>query len=41
MRGRDAVLTGTAPDVAGAEQAVEAVAGVWGVRTVEDDVTKP
>ena len=41
MHGRDAVLTGTASDAEAAEQAVAAVTDVWGIRTVEDETTKP
>lgn len=41
MQGRDAVLTGTAADSDAAQQAVAAVASIWGVRMVEDETTKP
>ncbi len=41
MHGRDAVLTGAAADADAAKQAVDAVAAVWGVRTVQDETTKP
>ncbi|MEZ5933174.1 MAG: BON domain-containing protein [Alphaproteobacteria bacterium] len=41
MSGRDAYLTGTAPDAEAAQQAAEAVASIWGVRVVEDRAEKP
>ena len=41
MDGQIATLTGTAPDASAAEQAIEAVANVWGVREVQDETTKP
>lgn len=41
MQGRDAVLGGDAPDAGAAEQAMNAVAGVWGVRVVRDELAKP
>ncbi len=41
MHGRDAVLMGSAPDADGAQQAVDAIASVWGVRAVQDETTKP
>lgn len=41
MHGRDAVLSGTAPDADAATQAADAVGSVWGVRVVQDDSTKP
>ena len=41
MHGRDATLTGTAADAEVTQQAVEAVASVWGVRSVSDETTKP
>lgn len=39
--GRDATLTGSAPDAASASKAVEVVQGVWGVRAVIDEIDKP
>lgn len=41
MHGRDVILTGTASDAGAAQQAMEAVASVWGVRSVKDETTKP
>lgn len=41
MHGRDAILTGTAADAESAQQALDGVASVWGVRTVQDETTKP
>lgn len=41
MDGRDATLTGSAPDAAAAEQAMKTVADVWGVRVVHDETVKP
>jgi hypothetical protein len=41
MQGRDAVLTGSAPDAASLEQAADAVSQVWGVRVVRDETEKP
>ncbi|MEM8952168.1 MAG: BON domain-containing protein [Pseudomonadota bacterium] len=41
MSGRDAILTGEASDADAAQQAVDAVASLWGVRTVHDETTKP
>ncbi len=41
MHGRDVVLSGAASDADAAQQAMEAVALVWGVRTVADETTKP
>ena len=41
MHGRDAVLSGAAPDADAATQAADAVANVWGVRVVQDEATKP
>ena len=41
LNGRDAVLSGTAPDADAAKQAVDVVASVWGMRAVEDQTTKP
>ena len=41
MNGRDAVLSGTAADADATKQAVDAVANVWGVRTVQDETAKP
>lgn len=41
LHGRDAVLSGTAPDADAATQAADAVGSVWGVRVVQDDSTKP
>lgn len=36
MDGQDAVLNGTAPDAEAAENALEVVSGIWGVRVVSD-----
>ena len=41
VRGRDVVLTGSAANADEAQQAVDAVASVWGVRTAHDEITKP
>lgn len=41
MDGRNAILSGTAPDADAAQQAADAVASVWGIVAVEDQVTKP
>ncbi|MGI9418354.1 MAG: hypothetical protein ACR2RA_11010 [Geminicoccaceae bacterium] len=41
MDGRNAILTGTAPDADAAQQAVDAIASVWGIRVAEDQTTKP
>ena len=41
MHGRDAVLSGVAPDAEAATKAADAVASVWGVRVVADEATKP
>lgn len=41
MHGRDAVVSGTATDPGAAEQAIDAVASVWGVRAVEDATSRP
>lgn len=41
MNGRDALLTGEATDPAIADQAMAAVASVWGVRAVQDEMTRP
>ena len=41
MHGRDAVLTGTTADADAAKQAADAVASVWGVRTMRDETSKP
>lgn len=39
--GRDATLSGAAPDTDTAKQAIDAVASVWGVRGVDDQMDKP
>lgn len=41
LDGRDATLTGEVPDAAAAQEAVETVGNVWGVRVVNDETTKP
>ena len=45
MSGRDAILTGTVPEgednAAITQHALDAVAGVWGVRAVHDEITRP
>ncbi|MEM7044927.1 MAG: BON domain-containing protein [Pseudomonadota bacterium] len=41
VSGRDVTLTGEAADGDVAQQAVDAVAAVWGVRVVQDGTTKP
>lgn len=41
MSGRDAVVSGTASDTDAAKQAMDAVATIWGVRTVHDETGKP
>lgn len=41
MDGRDAILSGTAPDTDAANSALEVVSDIWGVRVVRDDTTKP
>lgn len=41
MHGRDAVLTGSAADAEAAKQAADAVASIWGVRSVQDETATP
>lgn len=41
MDGRDAILSGTAPDADAAKSAIEVVSDIWGVRVVKDDTAKP
>jgi hypothetical protein len=41
MSGRDAYLTGTAPDAEAAKQAADAIASIWGMRVVDDRTEKP
>lgn len=41
MDGRDAILSGTAPDTDAAKSALEAVSDIGGVRVVRDETTKP
>ncbi len=41
MDGRDAVLSGTAPDAEAAEKALQVVSDVWGIRVVNDETAKP
>lgn len=41
MDGRDAILSGTAPDANAAESAIEVISDIWGVRAVKDETTKP
>lgn len=41
MRGRDAVLNGDAPSADEAKQAMDAIAGLWGIRAVQDESNKP
>lgn len=41
MHGRDAVITGTAPDGDAATAVENAVASVWGVRAIDDQTSKP
>lgn len=41
MSGRDATLSGDAPDADAAKTAVGVVSDVWGVRVVRDDTAKP
>ncbi len=41
MDGRDAVLSGTAPDAKTAEKAIQIVSDIWGVRVVSDETAKP
>jgi len=41
MHGRDAVLTGSAPDADAATQAADAIGSVWGVRVVQEETSNP
>ena len=41
MDGRDATLTGTAPDADAAKNALDIVSDIWGVRVVTDGTEKP
>lgn len=41
VNGRDATLSGTAPDADAATKAIEVVSDIWGVRVVTDETAKP
>lgn len=41
MHGRDAILSGSAPDSDSAASAADALSNVWGVRLVQDESSKP
>lgn len=41
VSGRDVTLSGAVPEGVSSQGAVEAVAGVWGVRVVRDETTGP
>jgi OOP family OmpA-OmpF porin len=41
MDGRDAILSGTAPDAEAASSAVEVVSNIWGMRRVQDETIRP
>lgn len=41
LDGRDATLSGNAPDADSAKKALDVVAEVWGIRVVNDETVKP